>query len=119
MSTEAPDKAIAGRVARALVESFENPWGSRTPPTAQEMAQHLNLSVRTLMRRLQAGNTNYKALIDDIRRRRAIDLLKARTQNMVSIAHSLGYEDPASFTRAFRRWYKMAPSDYRLSKRAE
>lgn len=113
MSTEAPDKAIAGRVARALVESFEKPWGSRTPPTAEEMAQRFNLSVRTLMRRLQAGNTNYKILIDDIRQRRAIDLLKDPTQSVVSIAHALGYEDPASFTRAFRRWYETTPTEYR------
>lgn len=107
------DGAFAARIARALHDSFTQRWGRRTPPTLSDMADHLYMSVRTLNRRLQAAGLTYTGLIEDVRRQRALELLRHTRRPMGQLAGLLGYRDPASFGRAFRRWYGTSPGQYR------
>jgi AraC-like DNA-binding protein len=41
-------------------------------------------------------------------------LLRDRELTVADVAYTLGYEDPANFGRACRRWFGMAPGAYRL-----
>jgi AraC-like DNA-binding protein len=100
---------IVTRVMRELRDAFERTWGRRTPPTLEDMAQRLNLSVRTLHRRLGAAQVGYQQLIDDARKVRAAHLLGAGRQGVDAIAAELGFGNPASFVRAYRRWYGVTP----------
>ncbi|AKJ31116.1 AraC family transcriptional regulator [Caldimonas brevitalea] len=84
------------------------------PPALPQLAARLHLSERTLKRRLQAHGTSFQALLESARRRRALQLIAQRTLSVADIAALLGYQDPANFTRAFRRWTGRAPSEHRL-----
>ncbi|MCP5202168.1 MAG: AraC family transcriptional regulator ligand-binding domain-containing protein [Gammaproteobacteria bacterium] len=105
--------AIINQVVEALHESLEHPWSSRTPPTLADMATHLHVSVSTLNRRLREASTSYQALVDDVRRQRARELLANPRQRVTDIAIELGFLDPSSFVRSFRRWYGATPGRYR------
>ena len=82
-------------------------------PGLRQMAAQLHLSERTLKRRLQASGTTYKALLNDTRKRRALELLTEPDRSIQEVAFMLGYSDPAAFTRAFRKWTGKSPSSFR------
>jgi len=52
-------------------------------------------------------------VLDDLRFELAAELIRDRDYPLMAIAHDLGYRDQAHFTRAFRRWTGMSPSEYR------
>jgi AraC-like DNA-binding protein len=81
-------------------------------PNAEEMAGRLHLSVRTFKRRLAEQGTSFRALLEEVQRIDAIELLSRRHVPLARIAEELGYADPANFTRAFKRWTGMTPSAF-------
>ena len=91
---------------------------ARTFPTAlpegrtsiEDAAGAVALSVRTLQRRLAAEGTTFGALLDEFRRGEAARLVGDGAATVGEAARRLGYAEPASFTRAFRRWHGVAPS---------
>lgn len=82
-------------------------------PSLSDVAAKLFLSERTLKRRLGESGTSFQVLLDDARRRVAVELINAGQLNLQQIAQTLGYTDPAAFTRAFKRWTGERPSDFR------
>ncbi len=82
-------------------------------PEPNAIAERLNMSPRTLRRKLQDHGSNYKKLLDDVRRRDALTLLDNPEIEIQKIAALLGYENPANFTRAFKSWTGKTPSGYR------
>lgn len=81
-------------------------------PRLEEIAQILNLSTRTLERRLLEEKSSFRELSRRARHERACELLTAGRLGVTQIAYGLGYTDVANFTRAFRRESGMAPSAY-------
>lgn len=81
--------------------------------TAKAVAQALNLSVRSLQRKLAEQHTNFAQLLEDTRRELARQYVGTSRLSVGEIAYLLGFADPANFTRAFRRWTGMSPSDFR------
>lgn len=77
------------------------------------VARRMRMSARTLARRLEAENTTFFALLDDVRRDRAMRLMEDRSLTLTEIAFVLGFAHVASFHRAFRRWTGRTPADYR------
>ncbi len=82
-------------------------------PMIKRVAQRLNVSVRTLQRRLQEGGTSYTKLVDEIRFKLACHLLDAPRTSITDVAAAVGYGDPSSFSRIFARWSGMQPNAYR------
>lgn len=81
--------------------------------TLAEIAGHLHLSPRTLIRYLRAEDTTWQALLDRELSRRARELLADGRQTVESVALALGYHDATAFRRAFRRWFGVAPTAFR------
>jgi AraC-like DNA-binding protein len=73
----------------------------------------LGVTARTLRRRLCEEGSRYTALIDAVRLRDAVILLDNPAVEIHQIAEQLAYQDPANFTRAFRKWTGKTPSQYR------
>jgi len=86
-------------------------------PSLQEVARRMGMSPRTVRRRLREHGTSFQALLNQVRRRDALRLLDNAALSIGEVASSLGYESPASFTRAFTRWTQHTPSDYRRRSR--
>ena len=88
-------------------------YGEDGFPDLEQLAAALNMTSRTLRRRLQQNGTRYKTLLEEARRRDAVRLLDNPQLPIYKIAALLGYQDPANFTRAFRQWTGHSPSQYR------
>jgi AraC-like DNA-binding protein len=86
-------------------------------PSVEHVAERLKLPVRTLQRRLNEQGLTYSDLVEKLRYREACRLLKRTEKPVAAIATALGYTDPSHFSRAFRRWSGMRPSQYRSSER--
>jgi AraC-like DNA-binding protein len=82
-------------------------------PTLSEMAGFLNMSERTLKRRLQEEDVSYRELLDDSLRERACRLLDDQALSISEVAWRLGYNDVSNFSRAFKRWTDCSPRDWR------
>jgi len=72
-----------------------------------------NMSPRHLRRKLSETQTTYEKLLDEARMELAVRLIKEGKLNLGRIAFELGFLDPSSFTRAFRRWTGMSPTTFR------
>ncbi len=92
--------------------------GTKGYPDLAGVAGRLNLSERTLKRRLHERGLGFQQLLDEARRRDALQLLSDASLSIEQIAVRTGYTDPANFTRAFRKWTGTTPSEYRLASRA-
>ncbi len=77
------------------------------------VAQPFNVSPRHLRRKLSEACTTYEKLLDEVRMELAIKLIQENRLNLGRIAFELGFLDPSSFTRAFRRWTNMSPTAFR------
>lgn len=82
-------------------------------PDPDVLAERLHMSPRTLRRKLQAQGGSYRRLLEDVRRRDAVQLLENPALEIQKVAELLGYADPANFTRAFRLWTGKTPSQFR------
>lgn len=82
-------------------------------PDLQRTARQLGVSERTLKRKLQRAGTSFQKLLDEARLLRASALLEDSDASIETIAALLGYNDPANFTRAFRRWTGKSPRAFR------
>ena len=99
-----PPKSVAARVRQALVEGL--PGGQ---VTADQIAQALALSKRSLQRRLSEEGVSFKDLLEDTRRALALNYLQNSDMSVQEIALLLGFRDPSSFFRAFRGWTGTTP----------
>ena len=81
--------------------------------TVDDCAEMLDMSQRTLQRRLAEHDTSFNQLLDQARFDYAKILLLNQSINVTDIGYELGYSDPANFTRAFRRWAGVTPRQHR------
>lgn len=103
-----PRKSFAQRV-RVLV-SRQLSGGD---PSAEYIAQLLDVSRRTMTRRLKQEGTTFKDIVNDVRRGLARRYLAIEDLGVSQIAPRLGFSHSAAFHRAFRRWYDQTPAEYR------
>lgn len=83
------------------------------------VASHLGISSSTLQRRLTAEGTSFQQLLNDTRRDLAGRHVREGRRSIKEIAYQLGFADVSNFTRAFRKWFGMPPSEYQKSPAAD
>lgn len=86
-------------------------------PDAVEVAAAFDLSERTFRRQLSQENTSFRALLDQVRFRKAQQLLRDSSHPVETIALQLGYSESAAFIHAFQRWSGTTPAAFRNSLR--
>ena len=86
-------------------------------PTINQVASHLNVSQRTLQRRLKTEGYVYKHLLDELRKEFAENYLKRTDLSIGEVASLPNYADTSTFTRSFKRWAGRTPSEYRAAMR--
>lgn len=82
-------------------------------PDIDLVAERLEMSTRTLRRRLKEEGTSYRALLDEIRFGLAREYLGKTKLPMEEICVLLGYSESGNFSHAFRRWSGVTPSQWR------
>lgn len=124
---EATDLAIELRTASPEVQSVASTADARldarlrsairsslaTDFTIESVAASLDLSERTLQRRLQDSGTSWRELVAQIRIDVARDMLEHGDATIAEIASAVGFARPASFSRAFTDAVGESPATFR------
>jgi AraC-like DNA-binding protein len=77
------------------------------------IAKFLNISSRTVYRKLKEENLSYKELLDDVQKQLAGNYLIDDSLSINEISFLLGFSETGAFHRAFRRWFGKTPGQYR------
>jgi AraC-like DNA-binding protein len=85
-------------------------------PEMASIAECMGISARTLQRQLAHEGLTYRDLVERYRFEAAKRLIDEGKFSLIRIACQLGYTEAASFTRAFRRWAGLSPSEYRAAR---
>ena len=83
--------------------------------TVDGLSQRIFTSRRQLQRAFAESGTSVQERLHAIRMERAAELLQASSLSVAAVARSVGYRQPAQFAKAFRRYYELAPSQWRNS----
>lgn len=89
---------------------------SRLPagePPRGDVAKALNLSEKTLQRRLTGEDSSFQQILDETRSDLAQQYLREKGVSVCEVTFRLGFSDQSSFTRAFKRWTGVAPGEFR------
>ena len=84
-------------------------------PSSTTIADRLNVSSRTLQRKLNDEGTSYKEVLNELRLELALYYLKHTELSLDSIAFKLGYAEARSFYRSFKQWTGRTAGSYRPS----
>lgn len=106
------DSFLARSTTREVVDKIVEklPDGS---PSQQQIAEALHVSNRTLQRKLKDEGTSFMDLLQDTRMQLARKYLRSPGRSVVETAYLLGFSEPSTFSRAFKRWTGQAPAEYR------
>jgi len=101
--------------ASGFTEAVQKAIASLLPDdaSADEVARKLNVSVRTLQRRLVASGSTFRKVIDAVRAKLAEGYLADPAVSMSEVAFLLGFSEQSAFNRAFRRWTGESPGRWR------
>lgn len=121
--TPSPFMALLGELAGAIergtsrkpsfrrdVEAVVEPMLASGDANIDRVARELGISRQTLYRRLKAEGVTFEQLLDRLRHRLALKLLRDQHLSVKQASWRLGFSDPAAFSRAFKRWTGTAPS---------
>jgi AraC-like DNA-binding protein len=76
------------------------------------IAGKLCCSRQTLFRNLKVEGVTFEQVLDELRHKLALKYLSANNASVKETARLVGYSDPASFSRAFKRWTGYSPCKY-------
>lgn len=96
----------AALVKKTILDQFRHQL-----PQLPEVAERLNTTSRSLQRKLQDEGASFQYILEEIRSEMAVGLVKRKQFTANEIAYMLGYSDPASFRRAFKRWTGANPGE--------
>jgi len=102
-------QSLAKQVTEKIIISL-----SMGEPNQEVIANSLHMSSRSLQRKLKEETTSFRQLLEDVRKDLAKNYLACSQQSVIEIAYQLGFQDPSNFTRAFKRWFSLSPSAFRL-----
>ncbi|MEH6443872.1 MAG: AraC family transcriptional regulator ligand-binding domain-containing protein [Oceanospirillaceae bacterium] len=79
----------------------------------EQIAANLNMSLRTFQRKLNAQESNFQKIYDSVRHETCLQLVSNSNLSFSQIAYKLGFANLSAFQKAFKRWMKVPPSQYR------
>lgn len=98
---------------RSRVETLLLPILHQGDVSADMIAEKLGFSRQTLFRKLKGEDTTFSEVLDDLRQRTAKLYLEGQTASVNETAYLVGFSEPSSFSRAFKRWTGHSPKEFR------
>jgi len=78
----------------------------------KEVASLMGIRERSLQRRLKKEGLGFQAILDQTRREMTKDYLQSGGMNLTVLSQNLGYAELSVFSRAFKVWFGVSPSEY-------
>ncbi|WP_027362412.1 helix-turn-helix domain-containing protein [Desulfospira joergensenii] len=103
----------SGRVAGLISEAVFKGCA----PLIDTIARELALSKRSLQEKLKNENTNFRGLVQTVRKKIAIDQLADPDVSVCEVAFMLGYSDQSAFNHAFKKWTGKSPKAFTMTGR--
>lgn len=100
--------SITGQVEAAIVRRLHT-----GEIGMDQIARDVGRSRTSLYRDLKANGTAFDLLVEDLRRRMALHYLAGQKLSVAEVAYLVGFADPSSFSRAFKRWTGNTPASAR------
>ncbi|MBY4679022.1 AraC family transcriptional regulator ligand-binding domain-containing protein [Marinobacterium arenosum] len=110
LSASAQQSALIARTRNQIRQQLTEGDGS---VRREQVAAALNLSLRTLQRKLGLLGTNFQEIYDQTRRELCLQLILKGRLSFGEIAYRLGFSNQSAFQKAFKRWMGIPPSQYR------
>jgi len=110
--------AVEGQSTRERLRRLLAQQTDVSEARAERIGRELGVGVRTLHRRLKAEGTSFRKVLDEFRLEHGMRQLASSRASAKEVAYALGFSDPASFHRAFKRWTGSTVSEYRQNVRA-
>ncbi len=101
-------------VKRIIHESMA--WGEGS---SDVIAAKLGMSRQTLHRKLKQHGANYRTLLLEVRKEKALEYLYDDEMTLDEVSNKLGFKEPSSFFRAFKSWFDASPGQFRKNLLAE
>ncbi len=79
----------------------------------ERVANIVDVNSRTLHRRLSENGETFSSLLKEVRMQLAERHLVKDNYNVTEVAFMLGYSDSSAFSRAFKSWFGISPSQFR------
>ena len=98
---------VAEKIQHLIVHQY-----SGTRPRADAVARQLGISSRTLRRHLHDQGMTFAGVVDEAMAELAKRMLREPGTSIQQAAYRLGFSDPSSFHRAFKRWTGETPGAY-------
>jgi len=101
-------QGIAAQVHAAIIKNL-----AHDRVRLSSIAEELNLSPRTLQRKLNEAGASFQQVLDQARFALATDYLRQESLSLVDISFLLGYQEQSAFTHAFKEWSGVNPGAWR------
>lgn len=106
------DRSVVRRVKDELAGLLEC-----GPRDLESIARRLDMSPRTLQRRLAEEGSTFQDALDAVRRDTCLSQLETSNLPVTELVYLAGFAEPSTFYRAFKRWTGQTPAEYRAKRR--
>ena len=108
IAVSSQDDQMLSKIRDLLEENISDPEFD-----VESLSQQFYLSRCHFTRKIkQITGLSPKEIIDTFRLKRAGQILRQQKLSISEVAYMVGFEHPNSFTRAFRKFYNMTPTEY-------
>lgn len=113
LAEEQLDRLALGYQVTRQVSDYLNTQIGVGEVGVEDVASYMNMTPRTLQRKLKQEGLSFAELRDQLRHTMAKYQLRNSSLSMGILATRLGFSDASTFYHAFKRWEGMSPGAYR------
>ena len=107
------EKKLGTQTQTSIVEHVSRILKNALPDvlSLEHLSKDLSISPRTLQRQLQKNGYTLKELYNEVKRKVALESLRAG-HSLMAISFKLGFSEQSAFQRAFKRWQGCTPKEF-------
>lgn len=82
----------------------------------ENIALCIGVHPKKMQRLLKTNQTCFQEILDNVRKAEALKVLETSNANLTNLALNLGYAEFSAFSRRFKQWFGVSPSQWKASK---